>query len=148
MDTIIRKATENDFEEVYSLINDFAVFIKTPEKVSITPEQMKLDKDYFQCLVAVQSGKIIGFATYFFAYYSWTGKALYLDDLYVVEEYRGQKTGTMLMDAVFEIARNESCTKVRWQISNWNSKAIEFYKKRGAVVDGVEINCDLKLLPK
>lgn len=145
MDVIIRKATENDFEEVYSLIKEFALFIKTPGKVSITPEQMILDKDYFQCLVAVEGERIIGFATYFFAYYSWTGKAIYLDDLFVLEEFRGRNVGTMLMDSVFDTGRKENCTKVRWQVSNWNSKAIEFYKKRGAVIDDVEINCDLKL---
>lgn len=145
MDVIIRKATENDFEEVYSLIKEFALFIKTPGKVSITPERMKLDKDYLQCLVAVEGERIIGFATYFFAYYSWTGKAIYLDDLYVLEECRGKKIGTMLMDTVLEVGRKENCTKVRWQVSNWNNKAIEFYKKRGAVIDDVEINCDLKL---
>ncbi len=145
MDTIIRKAVESDFEEIYDLIKQFAIFIKTPEKVSTTPEQMKLDKDYFQCLVAVEAGRIIGFATYFFAYYSWTGKAIYLDDLYVIEECRGRNIGTKLMDSVFEIARKENCTKVRWQVSNWNSKAIEFYKKRGAVIDDIEINCDMKL---
>lgn len=145
MSVIIRKATENDFGAIYGLIKQFAEFIKTPEKVSITVEQMIRDKDYFQSLVAVVDNTIIGFATYFFTYYSWTGKALYLDDLYVLEKHRGQKIGTLLMDSIFEIARKENCTKVRWQVSNWNTKAIEFYKKRGAVIDDVEINCDMKL---
>ncbi|PSL44180.1 diamine N-acetyltransferase [Chitinophaga niastensis] len=139
----IRKATESDFAQIYKLIKEFAIFIKTPEKVTITLPQMIQDKDYFQCLVAVDNGIIIGFATYFMSYYSWTGKSLYLDDLYVIEEYRGQQTGTKLMDAVFEIAKKENCKKVRWQVSNWNKKAIEFYKKRGANIDEVEINCDL-----
>lgn len=49
------------------------------------------------------------------------------------------------MDSIFDIAIQKNCKKVRWQVSNWNSKAIEFYKKRGAVVDEIEINCDLKL---
>ncbi len=108
---------------------------------------MMRDKDYFHCLVAVIGDTIIGFATYFFAYYSWTGKALYLDDLYVLEKHRGQKIGSLLMDSIFEMAKLENCTKVRWQVSNWNTEAIEFYKKRGAVIDTVEINCDVKLTP-
>lgn len=69
----IRKATENDFNLIYGLIKELAIFIKTPEKVLITLEQMIEDKDFFHCLVAVDNNNVIGFATYFFAYYSWTG---------------------------------------------------------------------------
>lgn len=145
MDIIIRKATENDFPQVYNLIKEFSIFIKTPEKVAITLPQMIRDKDYFQCLVAMDNDKVIGFATWFFAYYSWSGKAVYLDDLYVKAEYRGKNIGTRLMDTVFDIAREAACKKVRWQVSNWNQEAIAFYKKRGAQVDDVEINCDQPL---
>lgn len=141
----IRKATEEDFELILNLIKEFSVFINTPEKVSITLEQMIQDKNYFQCMVAVDEGKIVGFATYFFAYYSWIGKSIYLDDLYVIEEFRGKGIGADLFDAIITIARDENCKKVRWQVSNWNSKAIAFYKTRGAVIDDVEMNCDLIL---
>lgn len=145
MDIIIREATENDFPQIYHLIKEFAIFIKTPEKVAITLPQMIRDKDYFHSLVAMDNDKVIGFATWFFAYYSWSGKAVYLDDLYVKAEYRGKSIGTRLMDAVFDIARQAECEKVRWQVSNWNKDAIAFYKKRGAQVDDVEINCDQPL---
>lgn len=149
MDIIIREATENDFPQVYNLIKEFSIFIKTPEKVATTLPQMIRDKDYFQCLIAMDGDNVIGFATWFFAYYSWSGKAVYLDDLYVKAEYRGKNIGTRLMDAVFDIAQQAECKKVRWQVSNWNQEAIAFYKKRGAQVDDVEINCDqlLKNIP-
>jgi GNAT superfamily N-acetyltransferase len=145
MITEMRKADENDFEAIHRLIQEFAFFMKTPDKVSVTVEQMIRDKDYFQYIVAIEKERIIGFASYFLAYYSWTGKALYLDDLYVQEECRGKQVGTNLLNAVLDIARDEKCPKVRWQVSNWNSKAINFYKKYRAEIDNVEINCDLKL---
>lgn len=44
-----------------------------------------------------------------------------------------------------ETTKAENCKKVRWQVSNWNEKAIEFYKMRGATIDEVGINCDLKI---
>ncbi len=141
----IRKAGPEDFVYVYALIREFAVFIQTPEKVVTSPARMVADKDYFHCYVAVDEEKIIGFATYFIAYYSWTGKTIYLDDLYVKENYRGQGIGNALFDSVIQTAKNENCRKVRWQVSKWNSKAIAFYKKRGATIDEVEINCDLIL---
>lgn len=141
----IRKAEAADFESIYTLIKDFAEFIKTPEKVLTSAAQMMEDKDYFNCLVAINGDTIIGFATYFFAYYSWTGKSLYLDDLYVVAPYRGMGIGSRLLDEIIAIAKKENCKKLRWQVSNWNEKAIAFYKMRGATVDEVEINCDLKI---
>jgi GNAT superfamily N-acetyltransferase len=141
----IRKAEPADFEAIYTLIKAFAEFIKTPEKVLITPDQMMQDKDCFNCLVAIDEDTLIGFATYFFAYYSWIGKSVYLDDLYVVAPYRGKGIGSQLLDEIIAIAKNENCKKVRWQVSNWNEKAIEFYKMRGATIDAVEINCDLKI---
>lgn len=146
MNYTIRKATEKDIEAIHRLIVEFAHFIKTPEKVIVTIEQMRQQQELFNCIVAeTAEAGIVGFATYFFSYYSWIGKSLYLDDLYVVERYRGNNIGTALMDRVFEIARENDCRKVRWQVSNWNEKAIAFYKKRGAEIDTVEINCDMYL---
>lgn len=142
----IRKAKPEDFKTVYLLIKEFAEFIRTSEKVLITPEQMEMDKDFFNCFIAVDNDKIIGFATYFTAYYSWTGKALYLDDLYVLEQYRGQGIGNSLFDKIIETAKNDRCKKVKWQVSKWNQKAIDFYKGKGAVIDEVEINCELMIV--
>jgi len=142
----IRAAIPDDFTCVYTLIREFAVFQKTPEKVSITPAVMLADKDLFKCLVAENvDGKIVGFATFFFAYYSWSGKALYLDDLYVQQPYRQQHTGMSLLNEVIRYARDADCKNIRWLVSSWNSKAIEFYKKLGAVTDEGQIICELKL---
>jgi GNAT superfamily N-acetyltransferase len=139
----IRKATTNDFEAVYGLLKAFAHFIQTPEKLLTTPEQMKEDAAFFQCYIAVEDGNIIGFATYFFAYYSWSGKAVYLDDLYVTEAHRGMGIGKQLLHTVIRTAKENNCRKIKWQVSKWNSKAIGFYKSLGATVDDVEINCEL-----
>src|SRR3982750_2110034 len=79
----IRKSTVEDYEQILELIKAFAVFQKTPEKVTVTLEQMIQDKDIFQCLVAEADDKIIAFTSFFFSYYSWSGKAIDLDDLYV-----------------------------------------------------------------
>jgi diamine N-acetyltransferase len=139
----IRKADANDFQNLFVLIKNFAEFIGTPEKVVTTPSQMVKDQNYINCYVVLDGDKMIGFATYFFAYYSWSGKAIYLDDLYVLDNYRGLGIGSKLLDTVIDTAKREECKKVRWQVSKWNREAIEFYKMRGALVDDVEINCDL-----
>ncbi|WP_440135050.1 N-acetyltransferase family protein [Chitinophaga sancti] len=141
----IRLAGEKDFPAIFLLIREFASFQQSSDKVSITPAQMAADKDLFQAFVAESNGVIVGFATFFWSYYSWSGKALYLDDLYLQPGYRKQGIGKALLQAVIELARSRNCKKVRWQVSNWNRNAIEFYQKMGAVVDDVEINCDLVL---
>ncbi len=141
----IRKANPKDFSDIHKLIKEFATFIESPEKVTITPEEMLKDQNYFNCLVATYEEKIIGFATYFICYYSWTGKAIYLDDLYVVEKYRGSGLGNKLFNEVVKIGRDESCYKMKWQVSRWNKKAQEFYRSKGATIEDVEINCDLVL---
>lgn len=141
----IRKAEAGDYNEIYSLIKEFATFIKLPDKVLISPEQMLQDKEYFCCFVAIDNNSIVGFATYFQAYYSWTGKAIYLDDLYVVQNYRGLGIGSKLFEKIIEIAKETKCYKVKWQVSKWNNKAIEFYKSKGALIDEVEINCELSI---
>ena len=146
MNCTIRKAAPADFEAIFFLIKEFALFQQTADKVSITLEQMHADKNLFQCFVATTSdGKIIGFATFFFAYYSWSGKALNLDDLYVTQQFRKQGIGKMLLDKVIALAKKEDCKKLRWQVSGWNTNAISFYKKIGAYIDGADINCDLYL---
>lgn len=146
MSFTIRLAEESDFEKIHALNREFSNFIKTPEKFKITVEQMKNDQRHFQMLVVdTNSEGIIGFASTFIAWYSWVGKSLYLDDLYIVEKYRKNGLGSRLMDEVFQLARQEGCKKVRWQVSKWNEDAIEFYKRKGAVIDDVEINCDLFL---
>jgi GNAT superfamily N-acetyltransferase len=68
-----------------------------------------------------------------------------MDDLYVKEKYRKNGIGKRLLDVVIEFARKEKCGKVRWQVSNWNKDAQDFYKKMGAKIDDVELNCDLIL---
>ena len=147
MTMVIRKADENDFASILELLREFSAFQGRPEKLTINLAQMIEDKELFLCFVAETDNKeIVRLASCFFAFYSWTGKALYLDDLYVKELFRNQGIGKNLLDAVIQHAKTEKCRKVRWQVSKWNTNAIEFYKSMGAVIDEVEINCELVLI--
>ena len=143
MKVVVKRANEQYFPEILGLIKEFSGFQGTPEKVTITLEQMINESAFFQCFIAEVDDKVVGFASFFFAYYSWSGKALYLDDLFVKEEFRKQGIGKKLLEAVIDFAKSEKCKKIRWQVSKWNANAIEFYKKMGAQINEVEINCDL-----
>ena len=145
-DFLIKEASEEDFHAIHEMIREFSQFQKMPEKMVNTVDKMMEDKNFFHCLVAeTGDGIIFGYATFYFAYYTWTGKAVYLDDLYVRKEFRGLGAGKKLLEGVFDFARENGCTKVRWQVSKWNKNAIGFYQSIGATVDDIELNCDLKL---
>lgn len=144
MNIKIRKASEKDFPDIFDLIQELAEFEKAPEKVTNSVEQMLKEKNYIQCFVAeTETEEIIGIAQYFFAYFTWSGKSLYLGDLYVKESYRGNKVGLKLLNKIFEVAKKEDCKRVTWQVLDWNTSAIEFYKKIGVEIDRGWFNCNL-----
>jgi diamine N-acetyltransferase len=145
MQYTIRWGKEADFDQVYALIKELALFEKAPEKVINSPKQMREEKELFKLLVAEkEDGEIIGFALFYFVYYTWVGKSLYLDDLYVKEKYRGHKIGSQLLDKVLDYGKQNKVKRIRWQVLEWNKPAIEFYKKLGAVLDNEWINCDIE----
>ena len=144
MTVTIRKIDERDFLVLISLFKEFALFEKLPEKMTNSVEQMLREKEYLTGFVAVNDvDEIVGYATYFFGYYTWIGKSLYMDDLYVRPDFRGAGVGAKLISEVIAFAKAENCKKLRWQVSEWNQPAIDFYKSLGANVDAVESNCDL-----
>jgi len=146
MTTLIRKATESDFEQIISLIHELAVFENQTDELINNLERMRNESEFFHAYVAETPDKVIvGYATYIFCYYTWVGKSLYMDDLYVQPEFRGQGIGTRLIRSVIEYAAETKCHRVRWQVSNWNDPAIRFYKSLGAVINETEQNCDLSL---
>jgi GNAT superfamily N-acetyltransferase len=139
----IREATEEDFSAILAMIKELAAFEKAPEKVTNSVEQMNREKELFRCFVAeTELKEIIGMALYFFAYFTWVGKSLYLEDIYIKEPFRKQKVGTALLGKIFEVARAEDCKRVRWQVLNWNLTAIEMYRKCGAEIDDEWMNCN------
>ena len=140
----IQPIAENDFEELVSLFKEFAIFEKLPDSMINSVEKMRNEKEYLKGFTARdEEGCLAGYVTYFYAYYTWVGKSLYMDDLYVREKYRGQGIGSILINKIIELAKLENCNRLRWQVSNWNHPAIKLYESLGADINKVEMNCDL-----
>ena len=145
----IRGAQESDFEQIHALIKEFAGFQNLPEKVTNSVGKMKAEKDFFKCFVAENTDKeIIGYTIFFPCYFTWTGKSLYMDDIYIKPDFRGHGIGAMLMNSVIDYAKASGCMRVHWQVSNWNKHAIGFYHKIGAEINDIELNCDLYIEQK
>ena len=142
MEYVIRKGTDSDLVQVMQLVKDLAEFEKAPEAVTNTVERMRQERQHFDFFVATDGDEIVGMALYFFAYYTWVGKSLYLDDLFVKPEHRGNKIASKLLKEVFKVAQDQNCQRVRWQVLDWNQGAIDVYKKLGADLDAEWINCN------
>lgn len=143
MDVTLRQAIPGDEHVLIDLIKGLAEFENEPEAVVNTAEN--LARDLFElnrceAILAEQNGVVVGFALYYISYSTWKGACLYLEDLYVIPEVRGTGAGGKLFDRVVEIARERNFARMDWQVLDWNSAAIEFYKKRGATIDSEWLN--------
>ena len=145
MNITITKATEKDFPDILEMIKELAEYEKAPEKVTNNLQKMQKEKHLFQAFIAREYDRPVGFALFFFAYFTWTGKSLYLDDIYVRQEYRKQGIGKKLITVVINFAKQNNCSRIRWQVLNWNTPAIEFYKKLGATISDEWLNCEIDL---
>ena len=143
----IRKGTPTDLPEVLELIRELALFERAPEEVTNTLEQLEKDgfgeKPSYQLLVATVDNQVVGMALYFIKYSTWKGKGIYLDDLIVTEKFRGRGIGKRLFDAVVKEAAEINAKQLHWQVLDWNTPAIDFYKKYEAKLEGEWIDCKL-----
>lgn len=142
----VREARESEYKQMIEMFREMAQFQNASEKMTNTVEKMRAERDIFRCLVAAtDDGRIVGYAVCFYAYYTWTGKSLYMDDLYVKDDFRKQGVGRRLIQAVIEYAKANGCHKVKWQVSRWNTNAIGFYTKLGAEISETESDVELLL---
>src|SRR5580658_4612082 len=137
MATTIRPATAADVQQILAFIRALAVYERAPDAVVATEEGLLRDgfgpHPYFECLLAEHDGRPAGFALYFFNYSTWMGRpGLYLEDLFVEPEFRGLGIGKVLLQRVAAIAVEKNCPRLQWEVLNWNTPAIEFYRAMGA----------------
>lgn len=141
----IRTYTQADIPQIIALIKELAEFENAADQMKNTAELMEQEADYFHCLVAEnEANEIIGMALYYYCYYTWVGKSLYLDDLIVTAVHRGKGIGTMLLEKVIDTGKQANCKRIRWQVLDWNENAIALYEKMGAKIDKGWYNCDIE----
>ena len=131
----IRPAHAGDVSALNALIRELAEFEHLP--VSVTDDALLRDgfgeRPRFRALMAEWNGKPAGYAFFFDYYSTFEGRAgIFLEDIYVRERFRGKKIGSTLLARVAAIAKEQKCFGVRWQVLDWNTPAIEFYRKIGA----------------
>lgn len=141
-----RQATRTDMPAVYRLVRELARFEQAEDQVATTVASYERDgfgdEPWFQCIVAEDAeAGVIGIALFYRAFSTWKGRMIYLDDLVVREDFRGQGIGRALLQRLLDQARAAGVAMVKWQVLDWNQPAIELYKKIGATFDGEWIDC-------
>ena len=133
----IRPVTRDDVPVLLSLIRELAAYEKKAHKAVVTENELLRDgfgpQQKFRALIAEWNGEPAGYASFFYFYSTFQGRAaLFLEDLFVLDKLRGKGIGKALLVAVAKLAIDEKCFGLRWEVLDWNRPAIEFYEKLGA----------------
>ena len=145
---MIRDAVGEDIASVHRLVVELAIYEKEPASVvETTAETMRNDFEAgaFNAFVAVRSedGKVVGFAMWYERYSTWTGRCVYLEDLYVEEASRGRGVGSSLFEAVIKRAAEKDAARMEWVCLDWNKEAFAFYEKFSTHTDPTWVQCKL-----
>lgn len=138
MNYSIRNCTEKDLDTLIVLCQKHAEYEKAifnPEgkKDKLRPALFSEMKSLY-CLVTEVDNKIIGYATYTFDFSTWDAQQfIYLDCLYLEEDYRNYGIGQVLIEKVKEIGQLNNCINMQWQTPDFNVKAIKFYNRIGGI---------------
>jgi GNAT superfamily N-acetyltransferase len=133
---MIRVAVPDDAEGIHELIVALAVYEREPDAVKATPDSLRIQlaapNPPFECLLAEEDGRAVGFALFFPTYSTWEGRpGLYLEDLFVREEARGSGIGKALLAACAQIAVERDYGRFELAVLDWNTPSIGFYESLG-----------------
>ena len=120
------------------LIRQLAEYERRLEQVKATEEDLERalfgERPVAEAALAWQDGNAVGYALFYPVFSTFRGRAaLYLEDVYVVPDARGQGVGLAFMRYLAQLAQQRSYGRIEWSVLEWNTPAIEFYKKLGAV---------------
>jgi GNAT superfamily N-acetyltransferase len=139
MEISVRHFEEKDIDQMWQLMHDLAVFEKYVDNFKITPEiirekgLVKSPPDFY-CLIAedLTKKKIAGILVYYFYNYTAQNRpVIYMKELIVQEHYRNKRIGEKFMQKIAQVARDNNCFKIKWEIVPWNNDAKRFYERLG-----------------
>lgn len=132
-----RYAERKDTALILDFIKALAEYEKLSDEVVATPEILEhwlFDKEKAEVVFALENGKEVGFALFFHNFSTFLGRAgIYLEDLFVLPEYRGKGYGKALLTKLAQIAVERGCGRLEWSCLDWNKPSIDFYLSMGAV---------------
>ncbi len=143
----IRPSVPADVAAMMQLIHELAVFEKAPNEVVANAETLLQsgfqEHPLFVAWVAEKDGLIVGMALCYIRYSTWKGPVLYLEDLIVTESFRGNGIGKALFEKCIAHAKHNNYRRMVWQVLDWNTPAIDFYKGYGAQIEDGWLNASI-----
>ena len=142
----IRTATRDDVPQILSFIKHLADYEKLSHEVVATEALLEQtlfgERSYAEVLIAEYDGSAAGFSLFFHNYSTFLAKpGIYLEDLFVLPEFRGKGIGKALLKKLAAITLERDGGRLEWSVLDWNTPAIDFYKSQGAVLmDGWTVN--------
>jgi GNAT superfamily N-acetyltransferase len=138
-DLNIRFAQPDDYQVLFNLIQELAEYEKLSHAVTGNAEALRQhlfgEKKYIEALLAEISGQAVGFALFFHNYSTFLTKpGIYLEDLFVLPEFRRQGIGKALLTRLAQIAVERDCGRLEWTVLDWNIPAQKFYLSIGATI--------------
>jgi len=135
----IAAARREDCDVVFALIRALAKYEKLAAQVTGTAEDLRRElfheRPVIEAVIAWKDERAVGFALYFHNYSTFLARrGLYLEDLFVVPEARGQGIGKALIHHCARVAVERGCGRFEWSVLDWNQPAIEFYQSIGATM--------------
>lgn len=135
----IRRAAKDDVVRIFDLIKDLAEFENLTSDFTGTLEDLQAhlfgDQVYAEAIVTVVASKIVAFALFFPNYSTFMTKpGIYLEDLYVLPQYRRQGIGKAMFSYLGKLAVARDAGRLEWSVLDWNENAIAFYQSIGAKV--------------
>ena len=131
-----RYAVRKDIPLILQFIRDLAEYEKLLDEVvadEATLEEWIFDQKKAEVIFAIEKGKEVGFALFFHNFSTFLGRAgLYLEDLFVLPEYRGKGYGKQILQKLAAIAVQRKCGRLEWWCLDWNQSSIDFYLSLGA----------------
>lgn len=142
----VRLAVEADIPGLLPLMHALAEFEQYADVFAVTGDVLR-ERGFrrsppdFHALVAESEGRLVGMAVFHIvAFTAEAVPALFVKELFVAPEARGQRIGEALMKAVAREAMARGCGRVRWQVANWNAGGQRFYQRLGAQADPIWVN--------
>ncbi len=142
----IRQATAGDIPKAYALIRELAEYERALDQVNIGEATLLEDgfgpNPAYGLLVVEPADRdeVVGVALHYEKYSTWNGRCLFLEDLVVTQSERGKGYGKLLFQAVAAEAVRRGCAYMQWQVLDWNTPAIDFYKSLDSEVSSEWLN--------